>query len=95
MRALELFGIENHAYYYQHLKENFCTYFNKHNIRGKKDKEDAIMLLDAIAYARLDLDYIIALENLRCFNEDLAKWVEENNLEQWAMAKLKKKNGIK
>ena len=27
----EIFGVENHAYRYSQLKENFSSYFNKHN----------------------------------------------------------------
>ncbi|KAL6315450.1 hypothetical protein AAG906_000742 [Vitis piasezkii] len=36
----ELFGTGNHAYCYRHVKENFSSFFNKQNIRGKKGKED-------------------------------------------------------
>ncbi|WJZ82782.1 hypothetical protein VitviT2T_002510 [Vitis vinifera] len=34
----ELFGVENHAYCYRHVKENFSSFFNRQNIRGKKGK---------------------------------------------------------
>ncbi|RVW25113.1 hypothetical protein CK203_112537 [Vitis vinifera] len=37
---------------YQHVKEKFSSFLNKQNIRGKKGKEDALLLLDNIAYAR-------------------------------------------
>ncbi|RVW95664.1 hypothetical protein CK203_031605 [Vitis vinifera] len=43
------------------------------NIRGKKGKEDALLLLDNIAYARLDIDYNKAFEKLVRFNGDLAR----------------------
>ena len=29
----EIFGAENHAYYYRHLKENFSTVVTKYNIK--------------------------------------------------------------
>ncbi|RVW94124.1 hypothetical protein CK203_038247 [Vitis vinifera] len=73
----ELFGTGNHAYCYQHVKENFSSFFNKQTIRGKKGKEDALLLLDSIAYARLEIDYNEAFEKLVRFNENLAKWVVE------------------
>ncbi|WKA06497.1 hypothetical protein VitviT2T_024393 [Vitis vinifera] len=87
----ELFGVENHAYCYRHVKENFSSFFNRQNIRGKKGKEDALLLLDNIAYARLDIDYNEAFEKLVRFNGDLARWVAENSPEHWAMSKFLKK----
>ncbi|WKA11339.1 hypothetical protein VitviT2T_028847 [Vitis vinifera] len=87
----ELFGVENHAYCYRHVKENFSSFFNRQNIRGKKGKEDALLLLDNIAYARLDIDYNKAFEKLVRFNGDLARWVAENSPEHWAMSKFLKK----
>ena len=87
----ELFGTENHAYCYRHLKENFTTCFNRQNIRGKKGKEDAWALLDGVAFARLEADYNDAFQKLVQFNEDLAKWVTENNPQHWAMSKFPKK----
>ena len=56
-----VFGSERHAYCYRHVKENFSKEFGR-LIRGKtrvkaQQKEDALRLLDAIAYARLDEDY--------------------------------------
>ncbi|RVW19494.1 hypothetical protein CK203_117645 [Vitis vinifera] len=91
----ELFGIGNHAYCYRHVKENFSSFLNKQNIRGKKGKEDALLLLDSIAYARLEIDYNEAFEKLVRFNDNLSKWVVENNLEHWAMSKFLKNDGIK
>ncbi|RVW78574.1 hypothetical protein CK203_049815 [Vitis vinifera] len=37
--------------------ENFSSFLNKQNNIGKKGKEDVLLLLDNIAYARLDIDY--------------------------------------
>ena len=47
-------------------------------------------MLDSIAYARLDCDYEVAMDTLRTFNHDLAKWVEENSPQHWAISKFKK-----
>ncbi|RVW57791.1 hypothetical protein CK203_115156 [Vitis vinifera] len=69
--CFELFGIGNHAYCYRHVKENFSSFLNKQNIRGKKGKEDALLLLDSIAYARLEIDYNEAFEKLVRFNDNL------------------------
>ena len=77
----ELFEIENHAYCYQHVKENFSNFFNRQNIRGKKGKEDVLLLLNSIAYDRMDIDYNKAFEKLVRFNNNLARWVAENSPE--------------
>nr|CAN61574.1 hypothetical protein VITISV_023349 [Vitis vinifera] len=87
----ELFGIGNHAYCYRHVKENFSSFLNKQNIRGKKGKEGALLLLDSIAYARLEIDYNEVFEKLVRFNDNLGKWVAKNNPEHWAMSKFLKK----
>ena len=50
-----------------------------------------MLFLDKIAYARLDIDYNETFEKLVRFNEDLARWVAENNPEHWAMSKFLKK----
>ena len=73
------------------MKKNFSNFLNKQNIRGKKRKEDALLLLDSIAYARLDINYEEAFEKLVHFNDNLAKWVAENNPEHWAMSKFLQK----
>ena len=52
-----IFGGENHASCYRHLKENFNSFFNKYNTRGNKGKENALQWLDNIAYARLETNY--------------------------------------
>ena len=56
---------------------------------------DALLLLDNVAYARLDDDYVIAMEKLKTYNNDLAKWVEENSPKHWAMTSLQKNDGIR
>ena len=61
------------------MKEKFSSFLNKQNIRGKKWKEDVLLLLDSNAYARLEIDYNEAIEKLVRFNDNLEKWVEENN----------------
>ena len=73
------------------LRKNFSSFLNKQNIRGKKGKEDALLLLDSIAYARLEIDYNEAFEKLVRFNDNLDKWVVENNPKHWAMSKFLKK----
>ena len=86
----EVFGGECHAYCYRHIKENFSTQSSK-AIKGgrRKCKEDAMRLLDAIAYARLDFEYMKALQNLSNFSPDLAKWVEnESDVDKWALSRF-------
>ena len=71
-----LFGEENHAYCFRHLKENFSSFFNKSNTRGNKEKENALQWLDKIAYARLEIDYNVHLNELNMYNDSLATWIE-------------------
>ncbi|KAL6329679.1 hypothetical protein AAG906_026416 [Vitis piasezkii] len=75
----EIFGGENHAHCYCHIKENFSSFLTKKNTKERKEKENVLQMLDSIAYARLDWNYKVAMDTLRTFNHDLAKWVEENN----------------
>ena len=63
----KVFGSEFHTHYYRHVKENFNSFLTKFNIRGKKGKENGLNLLDKVAYARLDNEYIVALETLRTY----------------------------
>ncbi|RVW81075.1 hypothetical protein CK203_045361 [Vitis vinifera] len=86
----EVFGIENHAYCYRHLKENFSSFLSKHNTRGNKGKENALQFLDSIAYGRLEHDYNVSMVELKKYNEALATWVEENAPHHWAMSKFPK-----
>ena len=63
------------------MNENFSIFFNRKNFRGKKGIKDVLLLLDSIAYARLDIDYNEAFEKLVRFNDSLVKWVAKNNLD--------------
>ena len=87
----KIFGSKNHAYCYRHLKENFSSYFNKHNTKGNKEKENALELLDKIASARVEIDYNYHMFELTKYNESLAAWIEKNEPEHWAMSKFPKK----
>ncbi|KAL6320221.1 hypothetical protein AAG906_004730 [Vitis piasezkii] len=75
----QLFGVENHAYCYRHVKENFSSYVTKHSMKGQRSKEDALLLLDSVVYVRLDDDYVVSMEKLKTYNNDLVKKVEENS----------------
>ena len=77
----EVFGLENHAYCYRHLKENFSTFVSKQITKGNKGKENALQFLNSIAYARLEHDYNVSMYELRKYNDALATWVEDNSLE--------------
>ena len=50
-----------------------------------------MLLLDNIAYARLDINYNEAFEKLMRFNNNLARWVVKNSPDYWAMSKFLKK----
>ncbi|XP_054778400.1 uncharacterized protein LOC129286465 [Prosopis cineraria] len=84
---------ERHAFCYRHVKENFSTAFTKIN-RGKMRtssnmKDDALKLLDTIAYARHEVEFNVAMENLRLFCPQLAQWVEtQGDVDRWAQCKF-------
>ena len=90
LECFSTFGVENHAYCYCHVKENFSSYVTKHSMKGKKGKKDAMLRLDTIVYARLDDDYVVAIEKLKTYKSDLVKWVEENIQQHLAMSKFAK-----
>ena len=48
-------------------------------MKEKKDKKDALLLLDSVVYARLDDDYVGTMEKLKTCNSELAKQAKENN----------------
>ncbi|RVX23746.1 hypothetical protein CK203_000024 [Vitis vinifera] len=52
------------------------------------DADDACSQLHLVW---LDDDYVVAMEKLKTYNSDLAKWVEENSPQHWAMSKFAKK----
>ncbi|XP_054786991.1 uncharacterized protein LOC129293202 [Prosopis cineraria] len=87
------FGDERHAYCYRHLKENFSLEVTK-IIKGTGknngyNKEDALKLLDAIAYARLECDFNVAMGNLRSFCPEMAQWLETNgDIDRWALSRF-------
>ena len=64
-----MFGLENHAYGYRHLKENYSSFLSKHNIRGNKVKENALKFLDSIAYASLEHDYNVSMFEIKKYND--------------------------
>ena len=85
----EIFGVENHAYCYWHLK-NFITFLNRHNTRGNKGKQNALEWLDSVAYVKREEDYNAHISELHKYNDALATWVKENGLEHWTMSKFPK-----
>ena len=74
----EIFGAENHAYCYRHLKENFSTFLNRHNTRGNKGKENTLEGFDSIAYARREEDYNAHISELSKYIDALAMWELEH-----------------
>ena len=91
----KLFGEENHTYCYRHLKKNFNSFLNKYNRRGNKGKENALQWLDKIAYARLEIDYNAHLNELRMYNDKLATWIKQMNLNTRPCQNSRRNDGIK
>ncbi|XP_028786662.1 uncharacterized protein LOC114742605 [Neltuma alba] len=66
-----VFDGDRHAFCYRHVKENYSAQYVKIN-RGvrralENNKENALNLLDGIAYARHDNEFNVAMGNLRLF----------------------------
>ena len=49
------------------LKRTLTVFLLNSILKEKKGKENALNLLDKVAYARLDNEYIVALETLRTY----------------------------
>ena len=73
------------------MKENFSSFFSKNTTKGNKGKENALQWLCKIAYIRLDTYYNAHMFELREYSDALPTWVEQNELEHWAMSKFLKK----
>ena len=66
----EVFGEENHAHCYRHIKEHFSSFLTKHNTNSRKEKQNALEILYAVAYAHLDSDYAVTMEMLKNLNAE-------------------------
>lgn len=64
--VLEVFRVENYAYYYHHLKENFKSFLTKYNTKDNKGKHHVLEWLDS-SLCELD-DYNVVMFELRKFN---------------------------
>ena len=62
----------------------------KHNIRKEATKELVKEMLYKVAYAPTIGQYNVALQELSSYKSELATWVGENDLEQWAESKFQK-----
>ena len=77
----KIYGVDNHAYCYLHLKENFSSFYSKQNKNGSKGKKNTLQWLDKIVYARVNIEYNDHMHELRKFNDVFATWIEQNELE--------------
>ncbi|XP_028782007.1 uncharacterized protein LOC114738152 [Neltuma alba] len=88
-----IFGCERHAYCYRHVKENFSSEYMKLN-RGRRRtsenlKEDALKVLDKVAYARLADEFDHALDDLKTMSHELYEWViNQGDVDRWALSKF-------
>ncbi|XP_028802501.1 uncharacterized protein LOC114757588 [Neltuma alba] len=88
-----VFDGERHAFCYRHVKENYNVQYVKIN-RGvrwtsENNKENALNLLDGIAYARHKNEFNVAMGNLRLFCPQLAQWFESHgDVDRWAQSKF-------
>lgn len=61
----EVFKFEYHAYCYRRVKENFNSSLTKSNTQGRNEKENALEIIKNVAYAWLNVQYVVALETLQ------------------------------
>ena len=71
-----IFGIDNHAYCYRHLKENFSSFYSKQNTRRSKGKDNALQWPEKITYAWVDTKCHVHMHELCKFNDVFATWIE-------------------
>ena len=91
----KIFGEKNHAYCYHHLKENFSSYFNKHNTKGNKGKENALEWLDKIVYARVEIDYNYHILNCESITNHWLHGLSKMNLSIGTCRNSPRKDGTK
>ncbi|XP_028782694.1 uncharacterized protein LOC114738798 [Neltuma alba] len=88
-----IFGGERYAYCYRHVKENFSSEYMKLN-KGRRrisenSKEDALKVLDKVAYARLADEFDHALDDLRTMSHELYEWVmNQGDVDRWTLSKF-------
>ncbi|XP_028755832.1 uncharacterized protein LOC114715203 [Neltuma alba] len=88
-----IFGGQRHAFCYRHIKENFSSEVMKMN-KGQtrtngRSKEDALYLLDKIAYARTDEKFEAAMDDMRSFSPRLFDWlIHHGDVDRWAKSRF-------
>jgi len=88
--VLLVFGKDKYAFYLRHLAKNFMQVAGKHGIKKEATKQLVKEMLYRIAYAPTLGEYNVAMQELRAYKSELAKWVGDNEHEQWAEAKFRK-----
>ena len=83
-------GQENHCYCVVNMRENFVAYASKLGIRRIASKDLLKEMFNRVVYAPTAVEYGQASEELRQCKRELARWVEDNELERWAQSKFTK-----
>ena len=60
----------------------------KHSIRKEATKQIVKEMFYRVTYAPTMGEYNVLLDEMRCYKVELAKWVEDNEPEQWAASKF-------
>lgn len=85
-----VFGVENHTYCVRQLREIFLGRAAKLGIRRDASTDLLKEMFNRVAYAPTRVEYELALAELRKYKQDLACWVEENELKRWVQSKFLK-----
>jgi len=73
-----------------HMRENFVAYAGKKGVGRKATKDLVKKMFNRVVYEVTGAEYGQALEELRQFKQELARWVEDNEPESWAQSKFGK-----
>ena len=71
--VVKVFGVENHAHCYRLIKRTSVASSQKTNTKERTRKQNALQLLDTVAYTRLVCDYDVATDMLCPYNSYLVK----------------------
>ena len=77
------------------MRENFVGYAGKKGVRRNATKDLVKEMFNRVAYAATGAEYGEALEELRQYKQELARWVEDNEPERWAQSNSARRSGGK
>jgi len=68
----KVFGIDCHTYCVRHIRENFAKAAGKYGYRKEATKDLLKEMLNRVAYAASEVEYGLAMDQMRKFRRELA-----------------------